>query len=196
MQPVRGSAEREGRDAAERIVQSAVRRIVASGAHAVTMHEVAQDAGVSKGLIHYHFQDKETLIAVAVDWMTRALVAREERALASSSPRSAIEDLWGWLWEELARGEIRVLLELAEWRAPIVRRATVESAVARRAAATASVERLFALMALRPRVPARLLADVVVAFTDGLVLAAALDQGLNPRAAFDVFWLSLLSLGE
>lgn len=196
MHPARADEGSRQGDATERIIRSAVRRIVASGALAVTMHEVAADAGVSKGLIHYHFQDKDTLIARGVEWMTGALVAREDRALASSSPRHAIDDLWSWLSGELERGHIRVLLELAEWRSPLVRRAVLESATARRGAAAASVERLFVLLALRPRIPARLLADVVVPFTDGLAAAAVRDAEFNARAAFDVFWLALLGLAE
>lgn len=183
-------------DAAERILRAAIRRIVASGAAALTMHEVSEEAGVSKGLIHYHFHDKETLLARMVEWMTRHLVGRERAALAESIPRHAIDDMWKWLESELERGQIRVLLELAEWRGPLVQSAIRESAIARRDASAASIEHLFSLLGLRPRIPAQLLADVVVAFIDGLSIAIAIDREKNARAAFDVFWLSLLSLTE
>jgi len=160
------------------------------------MHEVSEEAGVSKGLIHYHFHYKETLLARMVEWMTRHLVARERAALAESIPRHAIDDLWKWLEAELERGQIRVLLELAEWRGPLVESAIRESANARRDASAASIEQLFSLLGLRPRIPAVLLADVVVAFIDGLAIAIGIDRSKNARAAFDVFWLSLLSLTE
>ena len=191
--------ERERRpraDAAERILRAAVRRIVASSAAALTMHEVAEEAQVSKGLIHYHFHDKETLLARMVEWMTRNLVERERAALAQSTPRHAIDNLWAWLSGELERGHVRVLLELAQWRGPLVRSAVRASAKARRTAAEASVDQLFTLLALRPRIPPALLADVVLAFIDGLAVATGIDPELNARAAFDVFWLSLLGLAE
>ena len=89
-----------------------------------------------------------------------------------------------------------VLLELAEWRGPLVQNAIRESAIARRDAASASIEHLFSLLGLRPRIPAPLLAEVVVAFIDGLAIAIGIDRDKNARAAFDVFWLSLLSLTE
>lgn len=183
-------------DAAERILRAAVRRIVASGAAALTMHEVAEEAGVSKGLIHYHFHDKETLLARMVEWITRNLVAREHAALAESPPRRAIDDLWSWLATELERGHIRVLLELAEWRGPLVQSAIRASTAARREAAEESVGHLFSLLALRPRIPPALLADVVVAFVDGLSVATGIDPETNTRAAFDVFWLALLGLAD
>ena len=190
-------AERRSRpDAPDRILRATVRCIVQAGAVALTMHDVAAEAGVSKGLIHYHFHDKDTLLARTVEWISRHLVAREQAALAESTPRQAVDDLWAWLSGELERGYVRVLIELAEWRNPLVRNAVRASAAARREAAAASLEQLFTLLGLRPRLPPALLADVVVAFVDGLAIATGLDEERNARAAFDVFWLSLLSLAE
>ena len=160
------------------------------------MHEVAEEAGVSKGLIHYHFHDKETLLARMVEWMTANLVSRERQALADSAPRRAIDDLWGWLDAELQRGHVRVLIELAEWRGELVRGAVRASATARRRQASESIDRLFGLLNLKPRIPAPLLADVQVAFVDGLAVSAGLEPESNPRAAFDVFWLALLGMAE
>jgi len=190
-------AERRSRpDAPDRILRATVRCIVQAGAVALTMHDVAAEAGVSKGLIHYHFHDKDTLLARTVEWISHHLVAREAAALAESTPRQAVDDLWAWLSGELERGYVRVLIELAEWRNPLVRNAVRASAAARREAAAASLEQLFTLLGLRPRLPPALLADVVVAFVDGLAVATGLDEERNARAAFDVFWLSLLSLAE
>ena len=160
------------------------------------MHDVAEEAEVSKGLIHYHFHDKDTLLARVVEWMGQNLVSRERAALENSTPRHAIDDLWAWLAAELDRGHLRVLLELAQWRNPLVRRAIHSANLARREASAASIERLFALLALRPRIPARLLADVVVPFVDGLAMTMGVDAEFNPRAAFDVLWLSLLTLTD
>jgi AcrR family transcriptional regulator len=182
--------------AAERILRATARVIVDRGAGALTMNDVAEEAGVSKGLIHYHFHDKETLLARLVEWMARHLVARERAALAESEPREAIDDLWRWLEGELERGHVRVLNELAELRDALVRRAVREGAILRRVAAAESVDHLFALLGLKLRVPAPLLADVVVAFIDGLAVSTVVAPEANPRAAFDVFWLSLLSLAE
>lgn len=183
-------------DATERILKAAATRLAVSGASALTMQEVAEEAGVSKGLIHYHFHDKDTLLARLVLWITEGLVRREQDALSASTPHGAIDDLWSWLEAELARGHVRALVELASWRSGAVGDATAEAVRVRRMASTASAERLFALLALRPRVPPVLLGDLLVTFIDGLASVPAGAGGVEARAAFDVLWLALLGLAE
>ena len=160
------------------------------------MQEVADDAGVSKALIHYHFHDKDTLLTRLVTWMAEGLVRREQAALVTSTPQTAIDDLWRWLEAELARGHIRALVELAGWQARGVRAATSEAMRRRRKAATSSAERLFMLLALRPRVPVTLLGDLIVTFVDGVAAAPQGGRAAEPRVAFDVLWLALLGLAE
>jgi AcrR family transcriptional regulator len=192
--PVSGARARP--DATERILKAAATRLAISGASVMTMQEVAEEAGVSKGLIHYHFHDKDTLLARLVVWMAEGLVRRERAALAASTPHGAIDDLWRWLDGELTRGHVRALVELAGWRGGGVRAATVEAMRLRRMASAASAERLFALLALQPRVPMVLLGDLLVTFLDGLASAPGRTGGVEARAAFDVLWLALLGLAE
>jgi AcrR family transcriptional regulator len=182
--------------AADRILFATAQTIGARGAAGLTMSEVAEEAGVSKGLIHYHFHDKETLLARVVEWMTRQVIERERLAFSASTSRTAIDDLWAWLAGELERGHLHVLVELSEWREERVRREVQVSVRMRRAAAVASTARLFELLSLTPRVPLELMAEAVLAFRDGLAVAAARDSDANPRAAFDVFWLAMLGLAD
>jgi AcrR family transcriptional regulator len=193
------SVDPDGRSkltAADRILHATALTIADRGAASLTMSEVAEEAGVSKGLIHYHFHDKETLLARVVEWMTRQVIERERRALANSTARTAIDDLWEWLSGELERGQLRVLVELAEWREDLVNREIQVAMRLRREATLESTARLFDLLSLKPRVPLDLIAETVFAFRDGLVISAARDSESNPRAAFDVFWLALLCLAD
>jgi AcrR family transcriptional regulator len=160
------------------------------------MHEVAEEARVSKGLIHYHFHDKDTLLARLVLWMADGLVRRERAALTASTPLSAIDDLWRWVADEIARGHVRALVELAGWRGGRVGAAAAEATRLRRAASTVSAERLFGLLSLRSRVPTSLVGDLLVTFVDGLAAKPAGSDRDNARAAFDVLWLALLGLAE
>ena len=191
-----GSAPDRRLSTPERILYAAAARIVASGTANLSMQDVADAAGVSKGLIHYHFHDKETLLTRLIEWMTQESIDREAATLALSAPKTAVDDLWTWVAGEIDRGHLRVLNELAQERGPLISDAIRRSARVRREAAMVTVDRLFALLELRPRVPVQLLADVIVAFIDGLAIHASLAPDANHRVAFDVLWLSLLSLAE
>lgn len=182
-------------EARERILHAAARLLAAGGAAQMNLQDVAREAGVSKGLIHYHFTDKDALLARVAAWMGEQVVARERRALSSSTPHTAIDALWRWLEEELERGELRALQELARHPAPAVADAALEIAVHRREAAAVTVEELFAALGLHARLPVVMLGEVVLAFTDGLAARPGRQRG-EARAAFDVFWLALLGLAE
>ena len=77
-----------------------------------------------------------------------------------------------------------------------MRQAVRRSREARRAQATLTIERLFAAMGLQPRLPPPLVADVTVAFLEGLAGEVALEPDANRRLRFDVYWLSVLNLAE
>lgn len=180
--------------AVERILDAAAACVVASGAAATSLSDIAHRAGVSKALIHYHFHDKDTLLAQLVERTAAALVARERAALAGEETALAVDALWSWLAAELEQGTIRLLVELALDRSPPVREASARATEARREAAAHTVARLFGVLELRPRVPDELLAAVTVAFVDGL--AVQRQPTAQARVAFDVFWLAMLDLAE
>jgi AcrR family transcriptional regulator len=201
-----GSSSPETQRAPDRILDAAARRIVAAGVASLAMNDVAAEAEVSKALIHYHFRDKDTLLARLVDRLVRGLVERERAALATYANQHsplAVDALWEWLNGELHRGTIRVLLELGGHEGREVRAASARARTLRREVAGETIGRLFDILDLRPRVPFPLLAQVVVAFVDGLALevsSGAHDEGSDvtrsPRVAFDVFWLAMLNLAE
>jgi len=185
-------------------MDAATRRIASAGAAALSLSEIARDAGVSKALILYHFVDKETLLARLIEHLANGLVVREHEALVPYEKEHnplAVDALWAWLERELDRGDIRVLLELHSYRGAAVQSAARVAAGRRHAAARDTVERLFRILELRPRIEPSLLGTVLVAFIDGLAIATGLSLGSEgaaaaPRVAFDVFWLAMLSLAE
>jgi len=195
------------RSAPQRILDAAAHRIATYGAAALALHDVAADAGVSKALIHYHFRDKDTLLSRLVDAIAGELLARERASLVDYARQHsplAVDALWRWLDGELRRGSIRTLLELEAYPAASVRAAVRRAATQRRESAAETIDRLFTILELRSRVSVMLLANVTVAFIDGLALdfdrsvAETAEQGETraSRVAFDVFWLAMLSLAE
>jgi len=183
-------------DARVRIIDAGVRCIAREGVTGASMAAIALEAGVSKALLHYHYHDRSRLLAEIVERIGTQTVERERTAIDESNRMGGLDALWHWLEEELRRGELAALAELALVREAPVRRATRATASSRRQSAARTIERLFAELDLTPRVPAPLMADAAVAFVDGLALDVANGSAREPRVSYDIFWLALLGLTE
>lgn len=182
--------------ASGRILEATSACIVQKGAADVSLQDVAEAAGVSKALIHYHFHDKGELLARLVEWLRAGLVARQETALTDVSGSAALDALWQWLADELERGDLRALLDLSLVQGEAVQAAVRITAADRRDAATGVITALFKALGLTPRVPAPLIGNAFVAFVDGLALDRVVEPERNARVSFDVFWLAMLSLTD
>lgn len=182
--------------ATRRILDAARDLVVEGGAAQLSMGDVAARAGVSKALVHYHFRDKDSLVSALVEEVGRGIVGREREAMSREGVGHALDGYWQWLETELRSGDAQILNALAEYDSERVRGLSRRIAADRRAAAVEHVTHIFESLSLTPRVPAVLIADTVVAFMDGLAAAYALDPLRDPRPAFDVLWLALLTLNE
>lgn len=56
-------------DRQEEILEGAFRVAVREKLRGLTMSAIAKEAGVSKGLVFFHFKDKETLLLSLLDWV-------------------------------------------------------------------------------------------------------------------------------
>jgi AcrR family transcriptional regulator len=157
------AAPRARGNAADRILAAAAECAGTLGVAQVSMQAVADAAGVSKALIHYHFRDRDELLARLADWLAGALVHGEALALEDTDATNQLDALWLWLEGELSSGRLRALVDLGQERGAPVRDAVRRSRELRRAQATQTLERLFAALALRPRIATAVLADVTVA---------------------------------
>jgi AcrR family transcriptional regulator len=187
----------EERAPANRRILDAARVLVSEGGAAqLSMGDVAARAGVSKALVHYHFTDKDTLVSALVEEVGRGIVDRERAVLSQDDAGHALDAYWQWLDNELRAGDAQILNALSEYDSERVRGLSRRIAADRRAVAIDHVSHVFTSLGLTPRVPATLIADTVVAFIDGLATAYALDPARDPRPAFDVLWLALITLSD
>lgn len=193
MSPSRHSAGR-ATEARTRLLTATLECAIRDGGGALSLQAIARQASVSKALVLYHYRDKEALLAITIRWLSERIEARESRALAASTATTVLEDHWRWLDSELELGELRALLELSQERGAECRQAIQECATRRLKQAERGVARIFALLELTPRLPTAMLASCEMAFRDGLVIDTAAQPERQARVAFDVFWLSLLSL--
>lgn len=186
----------DGRQAADRIIEAAAARILRAGLADTSLADIAQEAGVSKALVLYHFHDREALLAELLRRTARDQAARERRAIPETRSAVAVDTMWRWLADEMRCGSLVVLAELETCRTEAMRDAIDRARDERREATAGRVFRLFEALDLRPRIPAGMLADVVTSFETGLVLGWRGHNSEDARAVFDVFWLAMLNLAE
>lgn len=175
-----------------RIIDAAISMLARDGAE-VSLATIASAASVSKALLHYHYADRSSLLAAVAAELTRRIMSRERTAMQGATGSGAVDALWSWLEGELARGELRSLLELGMQRDAAIQAACAEAAHSRNRAAERTVAQLFTDLGLVPRMPVELLGGASLAFVDGLALDTTRH---DPRTSFDIFWLALLSLAE
>ena len=61
----------------ERILDATFRRLVSEGYAALSVREIAKDAGVNHALINYHFRSKDQLVIDVLDAMNQRLLLRQ-----------------------------------------------------------------------------------------------------------------------
>jgi AcrR family transcriptional regulator len=86
------------------IVQAAMRVLARQGYARTSLMDIAREAGMSKGAVHYHYPTKEALIKVVLETacdavQRRTLAAWDTGGNPFESLRSSLEQLW------LARAE-------------------------------------------------------------------------------------------
>lgn len=105
----------------EALINAAFRVFATRGYHATRLEEVAEEAGLTKGAIYYHFDGKEDLLRQSVARRHAEIFTEVERELealqapASVKIRHALRRLWQHLMEpawgyafRLILGEIRL----------------------------------------------------------------------------------------
>jgi AcrR family transcriptional regulator len=183
-----------GEPTRSRLLDAAIRCLVREGVEGASLSAIAGTAEVSKALLHYHFVDRTRLLTEVLGQLTVRTIARERAAIDHVKGSRVLDALWEWLAGELARGELRALLELGTSHDRRLHAAVEEARARRHRAATRTVEVLFGQLGLTPRVPAPLLGAASLTFVDGLAIGGIGGDGTDARVSFDVFWLALLGL--
>lgn len=186
-------------DNRDSIIQAACAVIVELGVSDLTVADVAARAGVSAALVYYHFSTKQQLLAAACERLAARRSEGRARALASADGLAALDALWTALhggagpdaehtWNDLT---------LLARRDSAVRRTLNAERASELRALAARLPRLVADLGSGLPVPGDEAAAVVLHFLDGIALALA--SGAEPgeiRAAYDAFWLVLVTAGQ
>ena len=106
-------AEEDLGETKAKILDAAFRRLAQEGYAALSMREIARDAGVNHALINYHFRTKDQLVIAVLDEANRQLLARQERMYRAPG---GFAEKWAqarrFYRGDLASGFVRVQAEL------------------------------------------------------------------------------------
>jgi AcrR family transcriptional regulator len=101
-----------------KILDAAFRRLAQEGYAALSMREIARDAGVNHALINYHFRTKDQLVIAVLDEANRQLLDRQHRLYRAPG---GFAEKWAqaraFYREDLASGFVRMQAEL--WAASL-----------------------------------------------------------------------------
>lgn len=116
--PARLSADGAAVDTRAKILDAAFRRLASDGYAALSVREIAKDAGVNHALINYHFRTKDQLVIEVLDAANRRLLARQATMYSEPGGYAAKWAQARRFYEsDLASGFVRVQAEL--WAASL-----------------------------------------------------------------------------
>jgi AcrR family transcriptional regulator len=85
----RPQSKREQREASiERIMESALDLMVTRGCNATTVDDIAKRAGLTKGAIYFHFENKTAIVMALLDTVEKLVIGGLMERLAHAGPTS------------------------------------------------------------------------------------------------------------
>ncbi len=177
----------------EQLIEAAITVASRDGIDAATVRAVAAEAGVSLGVVHYCFQDKDELLEAMAHEITRQNLSQSLLEMPVSGDADviigrALELLWTGI--SATRGSQLLSYELTTYsmRHPEVRQVSVNQYVVSHEAARQFLETLARSARIDWTLPIEVMSRLVVMMTDGVVLAwLADDDDGAARETLEVF---------
>ena len=164
----------------EQLVAAAIAVASRDGIEAATVRAVAAAAGVSPGVVHYCFQDKDALLQAMAHEITRQNLTQSLMEMPSrGEPGVIIDRALDLLWSSISatRGSQLLSYELTTYsmRHPEVRQVSVNQYLVSHDAARQFLRTLARSGGIEWTLPIETMARLVVMMTDGVVLAWLAD---------------------
>lgn len=171
----------------EQLIEATIELAIREGLAAASVRRIADEANVSLGVVHYCFSSKEALLDAVAESFIKPMIGSVTTALEghSGSVEQKVYEGFRAFWEHTQRQPGRQLLsyELAAWSI----RGDGEAARLLYKTYLDAIERMITEnMGIRGSegLPTRTLARMVLAVTDGVMLAWLVDR--DDEATFDV----------
>lgn len=188
--------ELKGAETRQRIIRGAWSVIAERGLAALTTRLVAKEAGISHGMCHYHFENKDDLILAVVDHARHYWIApMEDLVAAGGTAWQRLDAVVRWMAEPATREVMRVhsqLVSQSEYSEAL--RARMAAEYARWQAAY--IELFLQLEregALRPGLDAERVGFAFATMADGLVDQQSLNPSLETEPIMRAFMAPLLA---
>jgi len=188
----------------QQIVQAAIRVLARQGYARTSLMDIAKEAGMSKGAVHYHFPTKESLIRVV---LTTACNAVQDRTIAawstSENPFESLRASLYTLWEARVQRTDEALV-VADLLAQSLYDEQLRPQLAEYYGLAAQqiidyLERNLFALGIRSKLPAPMLARLVIGLLDGLVMQAFAEPGVfapeDVVKAIETIAVSLIEIG-
>jgi AcrR family transcriptional regulator len=191
--------ELKGAETRQRIIRGAWNVIAERGLAALTTRLVAREAGISHGMCHYHFENKDELVLAVVDQARHYWIDPMERLVSGpGSARERLDEVVTWMAEPATREVMRVHLQLmaqSEYSERLRERMAAEYA-RWQGAYVELFRQLGREGALRPGVSAQRMGVAFATMADGLVDQQSLNPSLQTESIMRAFLEPLLDGNE
>lgn len=189
----------------EQLIEAALTVASRDGIEAATVRAVAAEAGVSLGVVHYCFQDKDELLramahAITQQNLTSTLGALPEGAPVEAVVEGVIHALWLGLRDNRGAQLLSYELTTTALRHPELAQVAIEQYEGQWAAADQALQLVERASGISWSVPRAALARTVIAVVDGISLAWLVDgddeAALSALQGFGRFLASVAVPGE
>lgn len=185
----------EKRRARKRILDAAEHLLRAKPHRNITIQQVATKAGCAKGLVNYHFETKDALLAAVADRLAECRIAEWDSALGGPDVTRALGESWSLVLKESSERPSQVFEALRTAGSE----KTVQS-VSRHQSAyfetlSSGALRLLERAGFEPTIPAPDLGALIACGIEGFVRAAG--QGMPAERlepSYSALWAAALSL--
>ena len=184
----------------QQIIDAAIRVIAREGYARTSLLEIAKEAGMSKGALHYHYPTKEALIHAVLETACNAVQARTIEAWSPSDDpfealRKSLEELWATRAERTDEALVVAdLLALSLYDQSLRPRLAEFYELGARQIRQYLEDNLISL-GLEPRISLDLLPRIVIGMLDGLVMQAFVDpNALSPNEVVNAIQTIAISI--
>ncbi|MAQ17316.1 MAG: hypothetical protein CMN30_21290 [Sandaracinus sp.] len=169
------------------IIDAAIRVLARQGYARTSLLDIAREAGMSKGAVHYHYPTKEALLQVVLQSATdkvqeQTIAAWQTEATPFGSLRKSLETLW-----QVRAARTPEALVVADLLALSLTDESLRPQLAEFYEVAAAqireyLESNLVALGLRPKIPMDVLPRLVIGLLDGLVMQAFVEpDALKPE---------------